>query len=1206
LSKNYWLTKIYPQEIKRATLDGDLHIHDLNLLATYCVGWDLQDLLMEGFKGVEGKLESKPAKHFRTALGQLVNFFYTMQGESAGAQAVSNFDTLLAPFIRFDGLKREQIKQALQEFMFNMNVPTRVGFQCNDEQTEILTEDGWKKHNEVDLNKKIATYNLQNRNIEYLPIEHFFSKHYEGEMYHITSQKVDQLVSPEHRVVYRDSVGNDKKELAENLLDRKILQIPIKTNGNLSGNTEDENIVKLIAYVISEGSVDKNGRGVGRISIYQSKDKHSEVFRDIQKTLENLGLEYTLLHQTGWGECDVFRLDSESSQFVYDLFDSDKQKGIKFVPKRIMSLSKDQSDLFIQTYLKGDGSLDSLKTSTVSEKIRDGLMVVAVNAGYAVSSKTIPVSKLSKNNKRDLIKIKFSLSETSFTKIKKVSYSGVIWCPNTKNETVIARRNGKVFITGNTPFTNVTLDLKVPRNLIDQPVIIGGKPQKETYKDFQKEMDLFNDVFAEVISEGDAKGRVFTFPIPTYNITKDFDWDNPRLKNLWKMTAKYGIPSFSNFINSDMDPEDARSMCPLGGNEEILIKSSRGFGLEKISLKAAHYNSREKKEAYYTVFTPNGFKKCTVNQYVDKELVEIELANGHKIKTTTDHTNLVTERIFDEILKEVSSNDLKVGMYLPYSLKPIDSDIGIYDIGYIIGCYAGDGSLDGDTSVVFSLSVGKKEKTLEKIIKIVNKYFGGRYKVLQDKKLLTLTVKSKSLNGLCRDFVVGKQRDKKYHANIYSTSLDFRRGVKDGHYDTDGGNRNRIYTSSYEMVKSLNLLAATMGTTTNVTIDKRIKEAGSLSDNPIYTVRFYNFKSNNYGDVWYKNKDYVLVKIKDIKKVAGNMGYCLEVAEGDPIFTVANTGIVTHNCRLRLDTKKLQKRGGGLFGANPLTGSIGVVTINLPRLGFKSKDKREFLYNLNYIMDLARDSLEIKRKILEQTTEAGLYPYSKFYLRNIKKRDSKYWSNHFSTIGLLGMNEALLNLIGKDISSKEGLKLSLEIMDFMRDKISKYQEETGNYYNLEATPAEGTSHRLAKIDREKYPEIIVANESDPVYYTNSTQLPVDFSDDVFEVLDLQDDLQSKYTGGTVIHLFIGEEISDTEAMKNLIKSICNNYKLPYFTISPTFSICPTHGYLPGKVEKCECGLECEIYARIVGYIRPIKQWNPGKRAEFDDRVTFKT
>lgn len=555
VSKNYWLTKIYPPEIKRATLDGDFHIHDLNLLASYCVGWDLQDLLAVGFQGVEGKMESKPAKHLKTALGQLVNFFYTLQGESAGAQAISNFDTLLAPFIRYDKLERKDVKQALQEFMFNMNVSTRVGFQ--------------------------------------------------------------------------------------------------------------------------------------------------------------------------------------------------------------------------------------------------------------------------------------------------------------------------------TPFTNVTLDLTVPSTLADQPVIRGGKPQKETYKEFQKEVDLFNDVFAEVVSEGDAKGRVFTFPIPTYNITKDFDWNNPNLKNLWKMTAKYGIPYFSNFVNSDMDPEDARSMC----------------------------------------------------------------------------------------------------------------------------------------------------------------------------------------------------------------------------------------------------------------------------------------------------------------------------------------------CRLRLDNRELRKRGGGLFGANPLTGSIGVVTVNLPRLGYRSRDKREFLYNLAYQMDLIKESLEIKRKILEKTTDAGLYPYSKFYLRHIKERDGQYWSNHFSTIGLIGMNEALLNLIGRDLTTAEGQKLALEIMDFMREKIAVYQEETGNNYNLEATPAEGTSHRLAKLDKKAFPDIMVANESQvaegaPPYYSNSTQLSVDYSSDVFETLDLQDDLQTKYTGGTVVHLFVGEEISDTEAMKNLIKTVCENYRLPYFTITPTFSVCPNDGYIAGRVEKCDkCGEENEVYSRIVGYIRPIKQWNPGKRAEFDDRST---
>lgn len=558
VSKIYWLNKVYSPEIKRANLDGDMHIHDLDKLSVYCVGWDLQDLLTEGFKGVPGKMESKPAKHFRTALGQLVNFFYTMQGESAGAQAISSFDTLLAPFIRYDKLTRKQVKQALQEFLFNMNVPTRVGFQ--------------------------------------------------------------------------------------------------------------------------------------------------------------------------------------------------------------------------------------------------------------------------------------------------------------------------------TPFTNVTLDLTVPSTYADQAIIIGGKPQKETYKEFQAEMDLFNDVFAEVIGEGDAKGRVFTFPIPTYNITSDFDWDNPRLVNLWKMTAKYGIPYFSNFVNSDMNPEDARSMC----------------------------------------------------------------------------------------------------------------------------------------------------------------------------------------------------------------------------------------------------------------------------------------------------------------------------------------------CRLRLDNRELRKRGGGLFGANPLTGSIGVVTINLPRIGYRSSDIREFKYHLGYLMDLARDSLEVKREILEKMTHAGLYPYSKFYLRNIYKRDKKYWSNHFSTIGILGMNEALLNLIGRDIATAEGQRVALEIMDFMRERISKYQDETGSNYNLEATPAEGTSHRLARLDKIKYPEIMVANEDQweenktAAYYTNSTQLPVDYTSDIFEVLDLQDDLQTKYTGGTVVHLFVGEEIHDLEAMKTLIKTVCQNYHLPYFTISPTFSVCPNDGYIAGRVDECKtCGSKNEVYARIVGYIRPVQQWNDGKRAEFDDRMTVK-
>ncbi|MBW2167868.1 MAG: ribonucleoside triphosphate reductase [Deltaproteobacteria bacterium] len=557
ITSEYWLNRIYPPKIRHAHKNGDLHIHDLSLLSVYCVGWDLKDLLTQGFKGVEGKVESAPPRHLRSALGQIVNFFYTLQGEAAGAQAISNFDTLLAPFVRYDNLSDKNVKQALQEFVFNINIPTRVGFQ--------------------------------------------------------------------------------------------------------------------------------------------------------------------------------------------------------------------------------------------------------------------------------------------------------------------------------TPFTNITMDLYVPGILKDQPVIIGGSEREEKYSDFQPEMDMINRAFAKVMMEGDAKGRVFTFPIPTYNITADFDWDNPNLETIWKMTGKYGIPYFSNFVNSDMSPEDARSMC----------------------------------------------------------------------------------------------------------------------------------------------------------------------------------------------------------------------------------------------------------------------------------------------------------------------------------------------CRLRLDNRELLKRGGGLFGANPLTGSIGVVTINLPRLGYLSENEDDFFERLREMMLLAKESLSIKRKVLEKFTDKNLYPYSNFYLRKIKQGSGLYWKNHFSTIGIIGMNEACLNFLGTDIGSETGQMFSLKVLDFMREMIAEIQEETGDIFNLEATPAEGTSYRLSLIDKKLFPQILCANEEgcqnggEP-FYTNSTQLPVNYTDDIFETLMLQDHLQTKYTGGTVLHIYLGEEVTDIETIKGLIRKIVTNFRLPYLTLSPTFSVCPSHGYLSGKQEKCPvCNGETEVYSRVVGYLRPTKQWNNGKQAEFGLRKTFK-
>ena len=549
-TKNYWLNEIYPSEIREAHQSGAIHLHDLGFFGAYCVGWDLRQILTDGFTGVDKKMSSKPAKHLRSFLGQVVNATFTTQGETAGAQAWSSFDTYCAPFVKIDNMTYKEVKQAIQEFVFNMNVPTRVGFQC--------------------------------------------------------------------------------------------------------------------------------------------------------------------------------------------------------------------------------------------------------------------------------------------------------------------------------PFSNITLDIKCPKTLKDQPIIIGGEMQDTCYGDYQAEMDIINKAFCEVMLEGDSKGRVFTFPIPTINVTKDLDWDSDVVNAIMDITCKYGIPYFANYVNSDLSPEDAVSMC----------------------------------------------------------------------------------------------------------------------------------------------------------------------------------------------------------------------------------------------------------------------------------------------------------------------------------------------CRLRLDVSELRKRGGGLFGSNPLTGSIGVVTLNLPRIGYLAENEQEYFDMVSKYCDIAKNSLEIKRKIIEKQTDNGLYPYSKFYLRSVKQRTGQYWANHFNTIGIVGMNESLLNFMGKDLTTPEGQAFALKVMNFMRAKMVEYQKETGNQYNLEATPAEGTAARLAKLDKKRFPDIITAGK-EAVCYTNSTQIPVEYSDDIMEIVGLQDELQSLYTGGTVLHFYLGEKIEDREVCKKIIKKIFTKSKMPYISLTPTFSVCSEHGYITGEHFTCpECGKKTEVWSRVVGYLRPVQDYNDSKYDEYMNRKKF--
>ena len=852
---DYWIKKIYPPEIKEAHEKRQLHIHDLNTLGPYCVGWDLQSLLQTGFRGGPGKIVAAPPKHLDTALGQIVNFIYTLQGEAAGAQAFSNFDTLLAPFIYYDKLDYKQTRAAIEKFVYNMNVPTRVGYQCMSEDTEILTEEGWKTHDDIKVGDIIKTFNIKTGKIEDLPIKKLFVREYSGKMYNIKNKIQDQLISPNHRMVRQTSNSKNKfvlEEVEKVMALKSPVILPIAADTNYKGIAWSDEKIKLVAWLIARGCSEqphhknKNSRN---IKIYQSEIKNNKDNKEIKNLLNHFNLKYSESKHKALGmSVNYFKINAEGSRLLHSWFDD--ESDIKFIPVDLFKANQKQARLFLETYNKVDGTSE-FKISTTSVDMLYGLQHMCVLAGYGFTT----CFRKPTIGKKPIFVLKIiQHKDTTITCIKEVNYKGKIWCPNTDNETVIAKRNGKVFITGNTPFSNITLDLTVPSTLKDQAVIIGGKPQDKTYGEFQKEMDIFNAALLDIFYEGDAAGNIFSFPIPTINVTKDFDWDSPLSDKLLELTIKYGTPYFANFVNSDMKPEDARSMC----------------------------------------------------------------------------------------------------------------------------------------------------------------------------------------------------------------------------------------------------------------------------------------------------------------------------------------------CRLRLDNRELQKRGGGLFGSNPLTGSIGVVTINLAQIGYLAKTEEEYFEKLGYLMDLSKKSLDIKRKIVEKYTDDGLYPYSKFNLKLIKDRFGSYWKNHFSTIGLLGMNESCLNFLGEPITTPKGNVFANKVMDFMRERIQKYQEETGALYNLEATPGEGTTYRFASHDKAKFPSIIVANEENvqkngaQPYYTNSTQVPVNYTNDIFEILELQDELQCKYTGGTVIHFFIGEKKPSKEAIKSLIKKITTNYKLPYFTFTPTFSICPKHGYLFGEHEYCpKCDAE-------IGYLSKSK------------------
>jgi ribonucleoside-triphosphate reductase len=830
-----------------------------------------------------------------------------------------------------------------------------------------------------------------------------------------------------------------------------------------------------------------------------------------------------------------------------------------------------------------------------------------------------------------------------------------------------------------TPFLNVSLDIKPPAFLAKQPVIIGGEPQNETYGDFQPEMDMFIRAFYEGLMEGDASGRPFTFPIPTVSITKDFEWDNPNLVAMWEATAKYGINYFSNFIHSDMSPDDARSMC-MSPDEEVLIRNSKKIKRLSIKKIADNYKignfdkdgwAECKKERNLEVLSLNPKTLKTEWSPVErffkvfaKESVEIETEDGKKATFSAKHPVPVYT---NKGIEMKWSKDIVKGDYLISIKNAKNSLSGEYQnieeiileekLGKLLGYFTADGNYlfenrKGYThfgeprGMQFTFKTGDKEN-LELVKNLIKKVFNSDCKEKQDPRYSTYYLYFYNTEISRKLYNAGFKKYGRLPQILFNSPIDVIKGFLEFHFKGDGyKKRGEIHINDLELSRDLVLLYSLTGQPTTYKQRKnsqviylqhsesKIKKNNGWLNNPIMSERVPGWmaystykvpglvKSRMVGfDVLekyeaetaeskkIKNSDIYLVRAKSVKRETSKRErefYDLELSKNH--LFLHSLGQISFNCcRLRLDNRELYKRGGGLFGSSPKTGSIGVVTINLPRIGYTSKTKTEFLEKLGHLMDLAKESLEIKRKALDNFMEKGLYPYSRHYLEEMKKMRNTYFGNHFSTIGICGMNEALLNFLEEDITTPKGRKFALEILDLMRNKMIKFQEETGNLYNLEATPAEGTSYRQAKTDKEKYPDIITAGTKEVPYYTNSSQLPVGFTEDVFEALKLQNDLQVKYTGGTVLHIFLGEKVSDPNQAKNLIKKIFENYSLPYITLTPTFSICPTHGYLSGEHFECpQCTIKqpCEVYSRVVGYIRPVQQWHKGKRQEYGERKEF--
>ena len=1199
---NYWLDKIYSPEEGAAHRNGDYHIHDLDSLSGYCAGWNLRTLLSEGFNGVRSRVNSRPPKHFREALGQMANFLGILQSEWAGAQAFSSFDTFLAPYVFRDKLPFKEVKKAIRSFVYNLNVPSRWG-QCVNSSYKCLRGDGkWVSHQDLKVGDSIYVVDVKTGALKKDTVTHVNVFNAPETMHRYSNEHGFSFdVTPNHRVIYK--TGSNPfaiKESSELISKKGPVYIPISSWGaqtpeSFMGNEYDidDELLEFITFIMCDGCIVSQEGKSPRLEFYKSPSRYGcDRFEELCAILN---IDYSVSEDKSdkfeGSYCNKYRLkNNEVVSQVISMLGGDKHKCPDFMSK----LSPRQAYIVLDTWVMLDGNFDGThwKMQADTREIQEMLAFLTVITGKAAALKERVIG----DNK----------AATAYTNIYKRGCrectieevrpkESTVWCPTTNTGTFVCMTDeGYIFLTGNSPFTNVTIDWTVPADLKedmplrgcvhlfddvkDDPELIEKakergveSPDDMSYKHFQPEMNVIQKAYYEVMTEGDSTGQPFTFPIPTVNITEDFDWEGENVPILFENAAKIGSSYFQNFVGSQYKidengnrvedeeaykPSAVRSMCPLDYNEKVVVRSR----WDAMFAPIGEVYKRHCKGAKYECFYNGEWIPAKVVQVLPQKLYHITLANNSVYKMGAKHEQPIL-RDGEKLL--VTAENIRPGDMIPFNTSVIDAKIinSSYELGYAVGAYLGDGSKDG-SGINYSLDAASKDDETEKRLKTFWEGMGYRVSVTVSNNCRSVRIGAGSYDVIKKYFSGDSAISKSIASNILSQSVEMRTGLVDGYIATDGDHtKSRIWTSSKAMVEDLIAVFNSLGIKAYCSF--KDTRDGRLGTNAFYAVSYIKERENQKGK--YTTVDgqlYWLVTSVEEKDNRKSL-YCLSTDSEHHLF-ILKDGLVTHNCRLQLDLNELRKRGNGLFGSAESTGSIGVVTINLARLGYRFKGDKEGLYKeLDRLMDMAKSTLEKKRKLIAELYDRGLYPYTKRYLPG-------GFINHFSTIGVNGGNEMIRNFTNdeQDITTEWGAKFAEDLLNHIRERMKEFQKETGNLYNLEATPAEGTTHRFAREDAKRYPDIIQAGKPGQNYYTNSSQLPSWYTQDLFKALKMQDNLQTRYTGGTVFHMYMSEAISSPEACRDIVRKVLTNFKMPYITVTPLFSVCEKHGYLKGQHEHC--------------------------------------